>query len=74
MTQRQTGRDDAMSGISNSLTGSASNCKEIRLAGKKKKKENTFWNLAWGWRLSAAWSDVNQGDPGLRRAQEACNE
>lgn len=34
MTQRQTGRDDAMSGISNSLTGSASNYKGIRL-GKK---------------------------------------
>lgn len=37
MTQRQTGRDDAMSGISNSLTGSASNCKGIRLAKMKKR-------------------------------------
>lgn len=44
MTQRQTGRDDAMSGISNSLTGSASNYKGIRL-----KKIPTLWNPVWGW-------------------------
>lgn len=69
MTQRQTGRDDAMSGISNSLTGSASNCKGISLA---KKKKRTLCGTLRG--AETLWSDVNQEDPGLQCAQEVCNE
>lgn len=40
---RQTGRDDEMSGISNSLTGNASDCKGIRRA------KTSFRNPVWGW-------------------------
>lgn len=69
MTQRQTGRDDAMSGISNSLTGSASNYKGIRL-----NPPQHFVEACVGLKLSAAWSDVNQEEPGLQCAQEVRNE
>lgn len=61
-----------MSGISNSLTGNASNCKGIRLA--KKTKKNHFPEPCAGLQLSATWSDVNQEKPGLQRAKEVCNE
>lgn len=68
MTQTQTGRDDAMSGISNSLTGNASNCRGIRLVKKY------FPEPCVGLELSATWADGNREDPGLQRAKEVCNE
>lgn len=51
MTQRQTGRDDAMSRISNSLTGTVSN----KSLTQSWTGENTFRDLFEGLKLSAMW-------------------
>lgn len=72
-TDRQAGRGHATSGISNSLTGNASNCKELGWP-EKKEEMNPFPEPCVGLGLSASWSDVNQEDPGLQCAKEVCDE